>query len=119
MELQPGRLTRLTDGDTMDVAQLTGSVAAVAAIGHPQRFFTTLHALGVQFHAYPFSDHYALQADDLRLPEQTVVMTEKDAVKCQAFALDSMYYLPVNAMVSDAFWQALWSHEQLKGLCLK
>ena len=118
MDLQPGRLTQLTHGKTIDVAQLTGSVAAVAAIGHPQRFFTTLHALGVQFNAYPFADHYALQAHDLRMPEQTVVMTEKDAVKCQSFALDSMYYLPVDAMVSDAFWQALWSHEQLKGLIL-
>ena len=119
MDLQPGRLTKLTHGDTIDLAELSGPVAAVAAIGHPQRFFTTLQVLGVQFNAYPFADHYAFQADDLRLPEQTVVMTEKDAVKCQSFALDSMYYLPVDAMVSDAFWQALWSHEQLKGLCLK
>lgn len=118
MDLQPGRLTQLTHGNTIDLSVLSGSVAAVAAIGHPQRFFDTLHALGVRFNAYPFPDHYAFRADDLCLTEQTVVMTEKDAVKCQPFALDAMYYLPVEAMLSDAFWQALWSHKQLKGLSL-
>ena len=45
-------------------------------------------------------------------------MTEKDAVKCQDFAKDSWYFLPVDAKLSDAFWTALWSHEQIKGLVL-
>ena len=57
----------------------------------------------------------AFQANELDFPEEKIVMTEKDAVKCQPFAHDAMYYLPVDAMVSDAFWQALWSHEKLKG----
>jgi tetraacyldisaccharide 4'-kinase len=42
-------------------------------------------------------------------------MTEKDAVKCRSFGSDTMYYLPVNAVLEDAFWSALWSHQQLKG----
>ncbi len=115
MDLQSGRLTQLTHGVTIDVAQFKAPVAAIAAIGHPKRFFNTLDALGLRYNAYPFPDHYAFKPDDLCLAEACVVMTEKDAVKCQPFAHDAMYYLPVDAMVSDAFWQALWSHEKLKG----
>ncbi len=42
-------------------------------------------------------------------------MTEKDAVKCQVFADDAWYFLPVEAKLSDSFWEALWSHEHLQG----
>jgi tetraacyldisaccharide 4'-kinase len=115
MDLQPGRFTSLTHGETLDVTQLIGPVAAVAGIGHPKRFFNTLDALGLQFKAYAFPDHYSFQPVDLSVPESSVVMTEKDAVKCQPFAHDSMYYLPVEAVVADAFWQALWAHKKLKG----
>ena len=44
-------------------------------------------------------------------------MTEKDAVKCRAFSTDKMYFLPVKATLNDAFWEALWSHQQLQGYC--
>lgn len=43
-------------------------------------------------------------------------MTEKDAVKCYAFATDRMYYLPVKASVEHSFWDALWAHPCLKKL---
>ena len=44
-------------------------------------------------------------------------MTEKDAVKCRSFSSDKLYYLPVEAVLNDAFWDALWSHQQLQGYC--
>ena len=118
MELEPGEITRVVDGKTIPVEELPHLVAAVAAIGHPQRFFATLHALGVTFKAYPFADHYLFQPDDVCFPEKTVVMTEKDAVKCHAFATDEMYFLPVDAVVGGGFWDALWAHKQLQG-CIK
>jgi tetraacyldisaccharide 4'-kinase len=116
MDLRPGSLTRLRDETAVSMDTLHDvSVAAVAAIGRPQRFFETLTALGVAFTAYPFADHHRFQPEDLTLPEKSVVMTEKDAVKCRTFMTDTMYYLPVDAVLDKSFWDALWSHQQLKG----
>lgn len=115
MDLQPGPFTQLVSGKTIQAEQLAVPVAAVAAIGHPQRFFTTLNTLGVTYKAYPFADHHQFQSNELCFLEKMVVMTEKDAVKCHAFATDEMYFLPVNAVVNDGFWDALWSHKQLQG----
>ncbi len=118
MDLKPGEITQLVNGKMIPVALLSRPVAAVAAIGHPQRFFATLQALGITFNAYSFADHHQFQANEFSFPEKTVVMTEKDAVKCKAFATNDMYFLPVDAVVCGAFWDKLWSHEQLQG-CIK
>ncbi len=118
MDLRPGEITQLVSGKMIPVAALSHPVAAVAAIGHPQRFFAALQALGITFNAYSFADHHQFQPNELTFPEKTVVMTEKDAVKCKAFATDDMYFLPVDAVVCSEFWDKLWSHEQLQG-CIK
>ncbi|CDZ77462.1 Tetraacyldisaccharide 4'-kinase [Legionella massiliensis] len=115
MNMQPGELTHLATGEKVALNTLSTPVAAVAAIGHPQRFFTTLQNLGIAIIKYPFPDHHRFHINDLQFRENVVVMTEKDAVKCRAFAADSWYFLPVEAKLSDSFWQALWAHEQLQG----
>jgi len=116
MDLRPGDFTQLLNGKSIPVAELSCPVAAVAAIGHPQRFFSTLRALGVTFEPYPFTDHHSFQPKELDLPEKMVVMTEKDAVKCQAFATEKMYFLPVEAVIERGFWDALWTHVALSKL---
>jgi tetraacyldisaccharide 4'-kinase len=79
------------------------SVHALAGIGNPQRFFGTLVDLGVQFAAHAFPDHYAYRPEDLEFPgADAVLMTEKDAVKCAAFARESFWFLPVEADVDPA-----------------
>ena len=115
MDLLPGKITQLVSGQQITLDELTPPIAAVAAIGYPERFFATLKALGVVFNAYPFADHHRFRADELLFAEKTVVMTEKDAVKCQPFATDSMYFLPVEAKVDDTFFDTLY--EKLQG-CL-
>jgi tetraacyldisaccharide 4'-kinase len=81
---------------------------AVAAIGNPMRFFSHLKALSLDFRPHPFPDHFAFGADDLAFAgEETVLMTEKDAVKCSAFAKASWWYLPVEAEVDPALGQML------------
>jgi len=117
MEMRPDKITTLLDGQSADMSALSSSkpVAAIAAIGHPQRLFNTLKALNISFNSYVFADHHRFQPRDFDVPEEQVVMTEKDAVKCRAFATHAMYVLSVNAVLDDAFWQALWSHEQLQG----
>jgi tetraacyldisaccharide 4'-kinase len=78
-------------------------VHALAGIGNPQRFFAQLTALGVNAIAHPFADHHRFVASDLALPgARAILMTEKDAVKCRAFADERCWYLPVRASVDPA-----------------
>ena len=69
---------------------------AVAGIGHPQRFFDQLAALGLSCIAHAFPDHHKYLAHELNFPG-IIIMTEKDAVKCQAIATEKMWVLPVRA----------------------
>lgn len=88
---------------------------AVAGIGNPQRFFNTLEGLNWQPIAHAFADHAQFSAEDLQFADDLpVVMTEKDAVKCRAFAADHCWYLQVAAQPSPAF--ASWFAAQLKRL---
>jgi tetraacyldisaccharide 4'-kinase len=74
-------------------------VHAIAGIGHPERFFVHLRALGVEFTGHPFPDHHPFTASDLAFAgAEAVLMTEKDAVKCRRFADTSHWELPVDAV---------------------
>jgi len=73
-------------------------VHAVAGIGNPRRFFAQLGRLGVSCMPREFPDHHAYSAADLAFAgDEEVVMTEKDAVKCRAFANARHWALVVNA----------------------
>lgn len=78
-------------------------VQAVAGIGDPERFFRQLQGLGITFEARPFPDHHAFSATDLAFPgADAVLMTEKDAVKCQPYADEHHWVLRVDARVDPA-----------------
>jgi tetraacyldisaccharide 4'-kinase len=66
------------------------NVALVTGIGHPQRFATAIQTSGVNtalFSEYFFKDHHAFAAADFAgIQADVIVMTQKDAVKCAAFA---------------------------------
>jgi tetraacyldisaccharide 4'-kinase len=80
------------------------SVVAVAGIGNPQRFFEHLAMLGVLARNLAFADHHAFQAQELKLPgAEIIVMTEKDAVKCAAFADSRMWFMRVDAILPPEF----------------
>lgn len=102
MQLHPGLAVNLLTGERRDVAALNNLVA-MAGIGHPPRFFSTLEACGAQLqHRVPLADHQALSLEQVAAftaPGQTLIMTEKDAVKCRAFARDNWWYLPVDAQL--------------------
>lgn len=62
-------------------------IIAIAGIGHPERFFQALHAKGLSFKTRIFPDHHCFQAKDIACaPNEIVIMTEKDAIKCTPFA---------------------------------
>lgn len=77
-------------------------IHAVAAIGNPRRFFDTLKTLNISATEHVFPDHHQFSADDFKLMDGAIVMTEKDAVKCYDFSDDRMYYLPVSAELGVA-----------------
>lgn len=103
MHLEPGLAVNLRTGERRDVAQLS-DIVAMAGIGHPPRFFATLEACGARPQkCVALADHQSLTYSDvsaLLAEGQTLVMTEKDAVKCRAFADDNWWYLPVDAHLS-------------------
>ena len=74
------------------------SLLVVAGIGHPQRFFDVLQQQGLYFETRVFADHHAYtQQDFADTSQKTILMTEKDAVKCRHLGLVNAWYLPVNA----------------------
>ncbi len=76
----------------------------VAGIGYPQRFFDTLTQLGVKVKTHAFADHHAFARSDLIFDDNyPILMTAKDCVKCREFATDQMWYLHVEAELSDDF----------------
>jgi tetraacyldisaccharide 4'-kinase len=105
MTLQAGQAVNLLTGEHCSPEQLK-NVIAMAGIGHPPRFFATLEALGVRPHrCVTFADHQSYQRDQLAAlttGDELLLMTEKDAVKCRAFAQANWWYLPVNARISVA-----------------
>jgi tetraacyldisaccharide 4'-kinase len=77
---------------------------AVAGIGNPQRFFDHLARLGMATVNHAFPDHHAYSASDLDFGAcEALLMTEKDAVKCEAFAREHWYALQVEAELAPAF----------------
>lgn len=106
--LQPGSWRRVRDQQEVPVPQ--GESIAVAGIGNPQRFFNTLQQAGLAVtETYEYADHHPFSAADFAsiAPATNILMTEKDAAKCQAFAQDNWFYLPVSANFEDGFWQQL------------
>lgn len=115
--LQPSVLVNLRSGERreLDLFPAGQRLHAVAGIGNPQRFFNTLLGLNWQPVPHPFADHAQFSAENLAFsPALPLVMTEKDAVKCRAFAGDDWWYLAVEAQPTPAF--GAWFDSQLQRL---
>ena len=115
--LQPRTLVNLRSAQQRPLSHFPVGQAlhAVAGIGNPQRFFNTLEGLHWRPVAHAFADHAPYSAELLNFsPALPVLMTEKDAVKCRAFAADDWWYLAVDAEPSAAF--VAWFDQQLQRL---
>lgn len=99
MRLRGATFRNLRDPErTAVAADFAGKqVQALAGIGHPNRFFTQLDRLGLDYQPHPFPDHHVYRAADL--PVGTLVMTEKDAVKCARFAPEDAWFLAIDANI--------------------
>ena len=108
MQLVPVDAERLSDRtqrQSLRDFSFVQSVAAVAGIGHPERFFTTLRSHGISLtttQALP--DHFDYATNPFAdIEASAILITEKDAVKCMqhnAIANDArLWVVPVQAHV--------------------
>ena len=115
--LRPSALVNLRSGERRYLTHFPPGqqVHALAGIGNPRRFFATLEALHWRPVPHAFPDHAAYSAEQLQFsPPLPLLMTEKDAVKCRAFAAADWWYLSVDAQPSPAF--VAWFDAQLERL---
>ncbi|OEJ07964.1 tetraacyldisaccharide 4'-kinase [Shigella sp. FC1967] len=104
MVLEGDIAVNLKTGEKRPIQQIKKAVA-IAGIGHPPRFFNSLREKGIALiTTKAFSDHSDYSAQELQdlTPDlEPLIMTEKDAVKCQHFAQDNWWYLPVSAELNS------------------
>jgi tetraacyldisaccharide 4'-kinase len=116
MELAGDRFRHLHDPQRSCGAEdLRGRrLHALAGIGHPARFFRKIQRMGLQAETHAFPDHHVFQPSDLAFADaDALLMTEKDAVKCQAFAPPESWMLPVEAQLDPDLAQ--WLVEKING----
>lgn len=109
MRLLADRVLPLLGGRAQPLDGLAGQrVHAVAGIGNPERFFAMLRARGIAVVPHAFADHHRYIAADFEFgSDLPILMTEKDAVKCAAFASERHFSVPIRAELPEAFWIAL------------
>lgn len=109
MTLRPRMFKRLQGSGTCSLEAMAARLAhapghAVAGIGQPQRFFDLLRSLGCAVqHELAFADHHPFTRHDFATLKGTVLMTEKDAVKCARLDLDDAWYLAVDTVLPQVF----------------
>jgi tetraacyldisaccharide 4'-kinase len=102
---EPLSWRNLVDADAIADPQRwrAGALHAVAGIANPERFFELLRRLGLDPQCHAFSDHHRFTRDEIAFPGATaILMTEKDAVKCVAFADARCWCLPIRARIDPA-----------------
>lgn len=109
MELVGGDACSLVDESRQTLTAFTGQrVHAVAAIGHPARFFDSLRAYGILPIEHPFPDHHTFAPADFHFGEELpVLMTDKDAIKCRRFSQPGWWRVPVKAQLPEEFFEVL------------
>ncbi|MBT8147279.1 MAG: tetraacyldisaccharide 4'-kinase, partial [Gammaproteobacteria bacterium] len=120
MSLKPTYLVNLLSGEKKPFRgapfNMGTKVHAVTGIGNPNRFFDLLAVLPYEIERHDFPDHHPFSEQDFKAlnidQRQPVVMTEKDAVKCQQFASANFWYLAVEVELPDELLHELLSDIQ-------
>jgi tetraacyldisaccharide 4'-kinase len=102
--LEPRALVNLERGETLATDHFSGvRVDALAGIGHPPRFFATLQNLGCEVEEYAYADHHEYSQSDLdQFGSRPLIMTEKDAVKCERLRCPAdTFFLQVGVVLND------------------
>lgn len=102
---QPRYWVNVSSGEERPLDSFAGArdVDAVAGIGQPGQFFASLRDIGISAYTQVYPDHHAFTAVDFEDREgRTILMTEKDAVKCATIAGPDAWYLRVDAQLPDS-----------------
>ena len=102
----PRMFRHLATGDCIIASEWSEGIAvhAVAAIGNPQRFATTLESLGLTVDLTGINDHQWLYLADLTFNDSLpVIITAKDAVKYSDTVPDTLWVLEVEMLVAPVF----------------
>ena len=117
MRLQPASVEHLSDGRTLSwndwqAEYGTAACGAAAGIGQPERFFTMLRAAGIQLsRALKVPDHQAIPAQALQdFPAAPILITAKDAVKCQPPHDARLWAVHAAPAFSDPGWLDALDH---------
>lgn len=89
------------------------TVNAVAGIRNPQRFFDRLRGQEIEVREHPFQDHHRYAESDFiefDSSEVALLMTEKDAVKCSAFARPNWWAVELDVVPEKKFTEDLELH---------
>jgi tetraacyldisaccharide 4'-kinase len=99
-----GKARSLASTEQRPLAAFAGQpVHAIAGIGNPEAFFTALRGMGLLADARALPDHARLSSADLAFNDNwPVLMTEKDAVKCRAFADARCWSVELAMSIDDA-----------------
>ena len=98
---EPGLAVNLLSGERRPLTTFQGApVHAVAGIGHPAAFFASLGEAGLDVEGHALPDHAALDPHALPFADDaTVLMTEKDAVKCTKYARPGWWYVELDVVI--------------------
>jgi tetraacyldisaccharide 4'-kinase len=90
-------------------------VHAVAGIGEPAAFFSSLEGIGIKIIKHTFPDHHSYKISDLDFGDDLpIIMTEKDAVKCKMFNLKNGWFLTIETSLPQEFESTI--KNRIKGL---
>jgi tetraacyldisaccharide 4'-kinase len=105
-----GAAVNLVNGERrpLDAFARVGKLHAVAGVGHPEAFFAALRESGLDPVEHALPDHASLDPGALPFPaDATVLMTEKDAVKCRGFGQPGWWWVDLEVRVDRAEAEAL------------
>ena len=95
----------LVSDSTQGLERFSGqTVHAICGIGNPDRFFNGLKQFGINLIEHVHPDHHPFFEADINFDDDLpVLMTEKDAVKCQRFKSKQHWFVPVQAELNKHF----------------
>ncbi|BDW10256.1 tetraacyldisaccharide 4'-kinase [Polynucleobacter sp. SHI8] len=86
-------------------------ILAVAGIAFPEKFFKPLRDLGLDLECLALEDHADLSSFNWnqypRSSTDVILMTEKDAVKCQHLQDDRIWVIPLEAVIPNGMMDCI------------
>ena len=80
-------------------------VLAAAGLGNPEKFFEILRNSGLTLKTLPLADHFSFEQNpfdkDAFSGIDTILITEKDAVKCQSLNDERIWVVPLRAQLPN------------------